>query len=110
MQLVRKMLVSAAVVTAAVSGTLVLDATPARADVWDCHANADQAANFGEGTCDSGFGTYRVVVECNMAHWPYTRNINGPLVEKRQGSWGPVSRVDGQPNGCHVTKAWVVAY
>ncbi|MCK2243523.1 MULTISPECIES: hypothetical protein [unclassified Crossiella] len=107
MQLGRKILVSAAAVAATMSSTLVLLATPASAEVWRCEAKAEKAANYGQVFCRDGFGSYRVVVECNMGHWPYTRNIDGPLVTKQNGYTGPISRVDGPPNGCHVVKAWL---
>jgi hypothetical protein len=107
MKAVRKSLISAAVMAAAVPSIAVLGATPAVAEVWGCHAEANQAENRGYAYCNAGFGTYRVRVECNSGHWPYTRTLYGPWVYKSQDGMGFLSEVRGQPNGCHVVKAWI---
>jgi len=104
---VKKSLVGAVMTAVAVPFMVVLGATPAHAEVWDCNARVDDD-NAGRAFCYEGFGNYFVRVECNSAHWPYTRNIDGPVVYKTQGQWGPESEVRGTPNGCHVVKAWTV--
>jgi hypothetical protein len=109
MSRIRKALLGVATTAVAVSSTLVLAAAPAHAEVWDCHGNVNYDTNQGEGFCFEGFGSYRVRTECNSGHWPYTRNIDGPVVYKSSGGHAPVSVVNGTPNGCHVVKAWVVA-
>ncbi|MBP2479471.1 hypothetical protein JOF53_008343 [Crossiella equi] len=104
---IKNVLAGAAVLAVTATSVFVGGATPAHADVWNCDAVADQGSNSGWAQCNDGFGSYRVVVKCNSAHWPYTRDINGPVRTKNQGEMGPISQVFGQPNGCHVVDAWV---
>ncbi|MEV0166174.1 hypothetical protein [Nonomuraea fuscirosea] len=107
MKLVRKTVLAASMAMA-VSSSVMLGAAPAHAEVWDCGAYI--ANNVGTGSCNSGFGSYQVRVSCASAHWPYTREIHGPVVYKAQDQWvGPESSVSGAANGCHITDAWVHA-
>lgn len=108
MNLIRKALVGASMTAVAVSSTLTLGASPAGADVWDCRASVNRVTNTGHGWCNQGFGTYHVRVECNSAHWPYTRNIDGPWVTKWRDQSGPTSTVRGDGSGCVVVKAWYI--
>ncbi|SEU43727.1 hypothetical protein SAMN05421811_12226 [Nonomuraea wenchangensis] len=90
--------------TAGAVGAVVLAgiATPARAEVWDCVAGLSTEGNVAYTQCWGGFGSYRVIAKCNSGHWPYTRDVVGPWVTKVSGTAGPVSRVSGDPQGCHV--------
>jgi hypothetical protein len=106
---VKRALLGAAVATVAVSSGLVFGATSAYAEVWNCQSYVDADSNVGGGFCESGFGYYRARVTCNSAHWPYTREIDGPVVYKEQTRPGPYSEVSGTPNGCHVVSARVIA-
>ncbi|MCK2212357.1 hypothetical protein MF672_000870 [Actinomadura sp. ATCC 31491] len=110
MNLLKKAMMSTSVLGAALCLTSVLGVPAAQAEVWACDATADPGLNMGEAVCYEGFGNYRVRVECNSAHWPYTRNIDGPVVYKSSDQLrGPSSVVWGEPNGCHVVRAWPVA-
>ncbi|MEU8360112.1 hypothetical protein AB0C27_29285 [Nonomuraea sp. NPDC048882] len=107
MKLFRKTVVAASMAMA-VSSAVMLGAAPANAEVWTCGASIDN--NVGTGICWDGFGSYQVRVSCASAHWPYTREIHGPVVYKAQHeSRGPDSSVNGAANGCHITDAWVHA-
>lgn len=110
MNLFKKAMISMSVLGATFCLTSVLGVPTAQAEVWNCEAEPDPEANMGYARCFEGFGGYRVRVECNSAHWPYTRNIDGPVVYKGTDQRpGPTSAVWGQPNGCHVVRAWTVA-
>lgn len=109
MQGAKKAFATAAMMTVTAASALVLSASPASAEVWDCRSKVDKVENYGQAFCYGGFGPYRVRVRCNSAHWPYTREIDGPVVTKESTRIGPTSRVNGQPNGCHVVEAWLVA-
>jgi hypothetical protein len=106
MKLVKKAVVGASMALA-VSSAVLVGAAPAHAEVWDCRAYIED--NVGAGFCEAGFGPYQVRVSCASAHWPYTREIHGPVVSKSLNAPGPESRVSGTANGCHVTSAWVTA-
>ncbi|GAA1673452.1 hypothetical protein GCM10009733_083220 [Nonomuraea maheshkhaliensis] len=107
MKLFRKTMVAASMAMA-VSSAAMLGAAPAHAEVWDCVSFIDN--NVGSAICYAGFGSYQVRVSCASAHWPYTREIHGPVVYKAQNQTiGPESSVNGAANGCHITDAWVHA-
>ncbi|PRX44434.1 hypothetical protein B0I32_15121 [Nonomuraea fuscirosea] len=108
MKIFKKMMIVASMAGLATSATIALAPSSAYAEVWNCAANVDVAENKGESYCVSGYGSYHVRVECNSAHWPYTRTIDGPIVYKPNNTIGATSTQYGTPNGCHVTKAWTV--
>jgi hypothetical protein len=94
---------------AGAAGAIVLVgiATPARAEIWDCVAGLNTAGNFAYTQCWSGFGSYRVAAKCNSGHYPYTRTVVGPWVNKASvQSPGPQSVVSGDSQGCHVVDSW----
>ncbi|MEV6038391.1 hypothetical protein AB0L65_45090 [Nonomuraea sp. NPDC052116] len=110
MKPVKKAMISTTMLGTVLCLTSVLGVPAAQAEVWRCEPYVDTTRNVGQTTCYEGYGNYRVVVECNSAHWPYTRNIDGPVVYKStEQQFGPTSSVYGQPNGCHVVDAWTVA-
>lgn len=106
MKLVKRALIGASMALA-VSSSVMVGVAPAHAEVWNCRSFIDQ--NVGVGLCEEGFGPYQVRVSCASAHYPYTREIHGPVVTKSLNSPGPESRVSGSANGCHITSAWVSA-
>jgi hypothetical protein len=106
MKLAKKAMIGASMALA-VSSAVLVGAAPAHAEVWNCRAYIEH--NVGVGLCEAGFGPYQVRVSCASAHWPYTREIHGPVVNKPLNGPGPESRISGSANGCHVTSAWVAA-
>ncbi|MEU6794034.1 hypothetical protein ABZ907_20255 [Nonomuraea wenchangensis] len=96
------------ILAAAAGGAMVLAglATPAHAEVWNCFSSVNTTTNVAGTFCASGFGSYRVAATCNSAHYPYTRTVVGPWVTKVSGQSAPASTVSGDPQGCHVVKAW----
>ncbi|WP_156326068.1 hypothetical protein [Nonomuraea sp. SBT364] len=107
MKLIRKIVVGVSMAAMAVSGTVMSAAVPAHAEVWGCDGIVE-SDNEGHGICYDGFGPYHVRVSCASAHWPYTREIDGPVVWKASNQPGPLSTVRGDGSGCHVTRAWVI--
>ncbi|MEV5500840.1 hypothetical protein AB0M50_36135 [Nonomuraea fuscirosea] len=96
------------VLAAAAGGAIAFAgvATPANAEVWACSSFVNTTTNVAGAVCNGGFGTYRVAATCNSAHYPYTRTVVGPWKTKTSGHPGPYSLVSGEPQGCHVVKAW----
>ena len=109
MKPLKRVLIGAATTLVVASSAVVMNASPAFAEVWSCRAGVNNDLNAGWAVCEQGFGYYHVNVTCNSAHWPYSRTIDGPRVYKEQGFLGPESTVRGEPNGCHVVDARVVA-
>jgi hypothetical protein len=96
-----KIMAAAAIAVVLGSGLVGMAATPAHADLWDCHSEIGGIyENWAVAWCEAGQGGVRVAATCNSAHWPYTRTVVGPWVGPSIQSWVK------NPSGCHIVKAW----
>jgi hypothetical protein len=87
--MVRKRVLS--VVAAGVFGAAgsLVAASPALAYVYDCHAGVISYSETAVAWCNSGTGSYRVLVDCANVSGVWT--IGGPWVYRRHGEYSPGS-------------------